>query len=109
MRQRERARQIEFGFASWGGKRRGAGRKPKGERALVSHAPRAELAERFPVHVTLKLVTGCRACERRRRSPFCAALSVWLASACGSSTTRCKRTTSTYWSNRRMRALSRAA
>ena len=65
MRQRERARQIEFGFASWGGKRRGAGRKPKGGRALVSHAPRAELAERFPVHVTWKLVMGLPSLRRK--------------------------------------------
>ena len=28
--------QREFAFVNWGGKRRGAGRKPKGERALVS-------------------------------------------------------------------------
>jgi hypothetical protein len=36
----------------WGGKRRGAGRKPTG---AVSHASRPLLASRFPVHVTLKV------------------------------------------------------
>jgi hypothetical protein len=53
-----RVRQQEFGFTTWGGKRRGAGRKPKGERALVSHAQRAKLAARHPVLVTMRLVAG---------------------------------------------------
>ena len=52
---RERLRQHEFGFTNWGGKRRGAGRKPKGERALVSHVKRPRLAARYPVLLTLKL------------------------------------------------------
>jgi hypothetical protein len=41
---KKRARQRGFGFTNWGGKRRGAGRKPKGERAGVSHAKRPRLA-----------------------------------------------------------------
>ncbi|HEX6813148.1 MAG TPA: hypothetical protein VF384_16110 [Planctomycetota bacterium] len=41
-----------------GGRRAGAGRKPKGEKAGVSHAPRAQHAARFPAHVTLKLRRG---------------------------------------------------
>src|SRR5678815_6129866 len=53
-----RVRQQEFGFANWGGKRRGAGRKPKGERACVSHAARPRLAARYPVLVTLRLRAG---------------------------------------------------
>jgi hypothetical protein len=53
-----RVRQQEFGFTNWGGKRRGAGRKPKGGRALVSHARRARLAARYPVLVTMRLVAG---------------------------------------------------
>ena len=55
---KQKARQREFGFTSWGGKRRGAGRKPKGERAGVSHAKRPKLAPRFPVLVTLRLRDG---------------------------------------------------
>jgi REP element-mobilizing transposase RayT len=55
---KRKPRQREFGFVSWGGKRRGAGRKPKGERAGVSHARRAALAARFPVLVTLRLREG---------------------------------------------------
>jgi REP element-mobilizing transposase RayT len=40
----------------WGGLRRGAGRKPKGKRAGVSHTTREALSERFPVHVTLRMM-----------------------------------------------------
>src|SRR5262245_8132441 len=54
------SRQREFVFTTWGGKRRGAGRKPKGERALMSHAKRPKLASRFPVLLTLKLRDGLR-------------------------------------------------
>ena len=57
---KRRARQQEFGFTNWGGKRRGAGRKRSGERARVSHAKRAQLAARFPVLVTLRLRNGLR-------------------------------------------------
>lgn len=57
---KKRARQHEFGFTNWGGKRRGAGRKPKGERAGASHAKRARLAARFPVLVTMRLRGGLR-------------------------------------------------
>src|SRR6185503_14149755 len=57
---KNRTRQREFGFMGWGGKRRGAGRKPKGERAGVSHAKRPKLAARFPVSITLRLLPGLR-------------------------------------------------
>src|SRR5262245_48990497 len=65
MRTRTRIQQASFGFVNWGGKRRGAGRKPKGEKALVSHAKRAELHARFPVHVTLRLETGLPSLRRK--------------------------------------------
>src|SRR5512134_3721260 len=55
---RTKTRQCEFGFTNWGGKRRGAGRKPKGERAGISHAKRPELDPRHPLHVTLKIGRG---------------------------------------------------
>src|ERR1051325_10882311 len=42
--------------AVWGGRRRGAGRKPKGDRALVTHAARPALAARYPVHVTMRVL-----------------------------------------------------
>jgi putative transposase len=38
-----------------GGKRTGAGRKPKGRRPLVSHAARPQFAKPTPVHVTLRM------------------------------------------------------
>ena len=38
-----------------GGKRRGAGRKPKGDRALVSHAARPRFGKPAAVHVTLRV------------------------------------------------------
>jgi REP element-mobilizing transposase RayT len=51
--------QRELAFPSgWGGRRAGAGAKPKGERAGVSHRQRAELAPWRPVHVTLELTRG---------------------------------------------------
>ncbi len=42
----------------WGGKRKGAGRKPVGERAGVPHRSRPILKRRFPVHVTVKVIEG---------------------------------------------------
>src|SRR5262245_29007489 len=42
----------------WGGARRGAGRKPQGARPGVPHRPRAALAARHPVHVTVRVRTG---------------------------------------------------
>jgi len=47
--------QLGFEFRTWGGKRRGAGRKPIGARAGVPHRPRPEWARRLPVHVTLRM------------------------------------------------------
>ena len=55
---KRKPRQREFGFTNWGGKRRGAGRKPKGECAGVPHEKRARLAARYPVLVTLRLRAG---------------------------------------------------
>ncbi len=50
--------QQQFAFARRGGRRPGAGRKPKGDRAGVSHRTREALAARFPVHVTVRLERG---------------------------------------------------
>jgi len=43
-------------FRTWGGKRKGAGRKPNGPKAGVSHLRRPALAARFPVHVTMRML-----------------------------------------------------
>jgi putative transposase len=42
----------------WGGRRLGAGPKPAGLRAGVSHRTRAALASRFPVHITMRVRPG---------------------------------------------------
>jgi REP element-mobilizing transposase RayT len=52
-------------LSSWGGKRKGAGRKPKGPRPLVAHRTRATLAARFPVHVTTRLRAGLPSLRRQ--------------------------------------------
>lgn len=49
-------RQKEIVFRIHGGARRGAGRKPKGERPLVSHGARVALTGREPVLVTMKVL-----------------------------------------------------
>src|SRR5262245_2068973 len=74
-------------FRQNGGRRPGAGRKPKGEKAGVSHAPRALLAARFPAHVTLKLLKGL---PRMRSKSEYAALRAAFAAGC----TGCARATS---------------
>ena len=58
-------RQAELPFRPHGGRRAGAGRKPKGPQALVGHGLRAALAARFPAHVTMKVLQGLP----RLRSP----------------------------------------
>jgi hypothetical protein len=62
-----------------GGARKGAGRKPKGDVALVSHGPRRALAHRFPVHVTVKLRRGL---PRLRRNAEHAALRAAFSAGC---------------------------
>lgn len=50
--------QLSLPFRTRGGARRGAGRKPKGPRAGVSHAARPKLSRHHPVHVTTRLRGG---------------------------------------------------
>ena len=45
---------------NWGGARPGAGRKPKGDRALVSHKARPRFGARTPLHVVLRLSAHVR-------------------------------------------------
>ncbi|MCY2958964.1 MAG: hypothetical protein NTY35_02275 [Planctomycetota bacterium] len=49
-----------------GGQRDGAGRKPAGEHALVTHASRARVTRHTPVFVTTKLVDGLPNLRRER-------------------------------------------
>ena len=51
-------KQGELPLKTWGGKRKGAGRKPNAAKAGVTHLRRAPLAARHPVHVTVRVVDG---------------------------------------------------
>ena len=59
-------RQVGFGFRTWGGKRKGAGRKRRRERAGVVHRRRPVLKARFPVHVTWRMRKGVWNLRTRR-------------------------------------------
>ena len=63
-RTRRTIRQHEIVFRSWGGARRGAGRKPTGPKARVPHGTREALAARHPVHVTARLRAGLPSLRR---------------------------------------------
>ncbi len=54
---KRRWKQMEFSFRSWGGARKGAGRKAR-ETGRMSHRSREDFDSRYPVHVTLKLRRG---------------------------------------------------
>ena len=54
---------LEFGNRH-GGRRRGAGRKPKGLEAGVKHRPRAEFVRRMPVLVTQRIGADCPSLRR---------------------------------------------
>ena len=47
--------QTSLRFRTWGGARKGAGRKPRGKSAGVSHLARERFARRLPVHVTIRM------------------------------------------------------
>jgi REP element-mobilizing transposase RayT len=50
-----RTRQLGLEFRTWGGKRAGAGRKPRGANAGVTHRSRPDWRQRRPLHVTLRM------------------------------------------------------
>ena len=50
----------------WGGKREGAGRKPKGAKAGVPHRKKGPLSRRHAVHVTMRLRDGLPSLRRWR-------------------------------------------
>ena len=52
-------------WKSHGGKRRGAGRPPKGKRAGSPHKARPFLKERYPVHVVLRVIRAVGNLRRR--------------------------------------------
>ena len=55
---RSRAVQGELFARTWGGPRRGAGRKRRAPRGLVAHRVREPFRGAIPVHVTLRLADG---------------------------------------------------
>lgn len=54
---------------TWGGKRRGAGRKPAGPRRRVSHRPRARHDPHCPVHVTMRATFNVASLRRDQVFP----------------------------------------
>src|SRR6267143_3732279 len=65
----KRATQLSLTLPSRGGRRRGAGRKPKGPRSLVSHRARPRFEKPTPVLVTMRVERHvwnlrCRRCFR---------------------------------------------
>jgi len=59
-------KQYELTFRTWGGKRRGAGRKPNATRPRVPHCARPVHDERHPVHVTFRAVRRLPSFRRQR-------------------------------------------
>jgi putative transposase len=51
-----REKQLSLDLPTWAGRRRGAGRKPKGARAGVAHVTRPNLSRHHPVHVTWRML-----------------------------------------------------
>jgi REP element-mobilizing transposase RayT len=62
-----KAKQLALDLPVRGGKRRGAGRKPKGERALVSHRARPGFEKPTAVHVTLRVADVIPSLRSSRR------------------------------------------
>jgi REP element-mobilizing transposase RayT len=49
------ARQTELVFRTWGGARKGAGRKPAGPKAGAQHGRRPTVDRRVPLHLTMRV------------------------------------------------------
>ena len=61
---RRSIRQHELTFRTWGGARKGAGRKRSSSRSRVAHVARASHDARTPLHVTLRLCDGVPSLRR---------------------------------------------
>ena len=61
---RRSAHQHELTFRTWGGPRKGAGRKRSGPRARVPHTERQQHDAGHPLHVTLRLCDGLPSLRR---------------------------------------------
>src|SRR5262245_21235940 len=65
MRRARRQTQRSFEFRTWGGKRRGAGRKQRNERKSQPHRTRAEVLPVHAVHVSLRIAADFSRLRRR--------------------------------------------
>ena len=63
---RRRGKQLPLQYRTWGGFRKGAGRKPKGDKAGVAHCRRPPLPSRYPVHVTCRLADDLPNLRKRK-------------------------------------------
>src|SRR5450755_5039198 len=61
-----RPKQLEMSFRTWGGKRKNAGRKPRSDRAGVSHLAREHFERTLPVHVTMRVAAHVYNLRSRR-------------------------------------------
>jgi len=81
---RERKRHVQQQLFRHGGKRRGAGRKPKGSRAGECHAARPALKPNHPLHVVMRVQSVVGSLRRRdmykamRAASITAALREWF-------------------------------
>jgi REP element-mobilizing transposase RayT len=81
---RERKRHVQQQLFRHGGKRRGAGRKPKGARARECHAARPVFKPSHPLHVVMRIVPEVGSLRRRamyramRAASITAALREWF-------------------------------
>ena len=64
-RARKQHIQQAFEFRTRGGKRKGAGRPPKGKRSSEPHKERAEIDPRHPLHVVTRVVDGLGSLRKR--------------------------------------------
>jgi REP element-mobilizing transposase RayT len=70
MGRKRKDRQLELAFRSHGGRRRGAGRKPKGREPGIPHKPRAAMTRTQPLHVTVRLAQGLPSLRRAAELEF---------------------------------------
>jgi REP element-mobilizing transposase RayT len=61
---RRKARQLELDFRQHGGKRKGAGRKPKNAEAGMPHRQRSAKKRGDPLHITVRLADGLPSLRR---------------------------------------------
>src|SRR5690606_8617026 len=64
---RRSQKQTELPFRQWGGRRPGAGRKPNGDKPMVTHLARPRLSGREPLHVTLRTVPAVKKLRTKAR------------------------------------------